>query len=277
MLNKFRSKALALALTAVILPACAENQPEATNPEETTTQQEAENVTAEEVADKTCKLVGKSVTIRSNAINKISPTTFAVTDDDFFGGDTILVVNASGEAQELPEDTELQITGEVKNFASADFNKEYKNLKLDSKDYEKFEGKAAIVAQSIALAPKPGQITASPDEYYNKVIAVPGEIENVTGDGVFTLDEEKLIGAEDLLVLVPNNKDVVPYKKNVKKGETVVATGTLKKFTVADIEKEYEFSWDDGIKQKLEADYENKPVLVVNTIYPSALPDSVEK
>jgi len=276
MLNKFRSKALALALTAVILPACADNQPEATNPEETVTQQEAENVTAEEVADKTDKLIGKSVTIRSNAINKISPTTFAVTDDDFFGGDTILVVNASGEAQELPEDTELQITGEVKKYGTDNFNKDYK-LKLDSKEYEKFEGKAAIVAQSIVLAPKPGQITASPDEYYNKVIAVPGEIEDVTGDDTFTLDEDKLIGADDLLVLVPDNKDVVPYKKNVKKGETVVATGTLKKFVVADLEKEYKFGWDEGVKTKLEADYKDKPVLVVNTIYPSALPNSLEK
>ena len=116
MLNRFRSKALALALTAVILPACADTTADNTTP------QEAENVTAEEVADKTDKLIGQSVTIRSNAINKISDTTFAVTDDDFFGGDTILVVNASGEAQKLPEDTELQITGEVKQFASADFN-----------------------------------------------------------------------------------------------------------------------------------------------------------
>ncbi len=275
MLNRFRSKALALALTAIIVPACAENQPEASNLEETTTQQ-AENVTAKEVTDKTDKLIGKSVTIRSNAINKISESTFAVTDDKFFGGDTILVVNASGEAQELPEDTELQITGEVKKYGTENFNKDYK-LKLDSKEYEKFEGKPAIVAQSIALAPKPGKLTSSPDEYYNKVIAVPGEIENVTGEDVFTLDEEKLIGADDLLVLVPNNEDVVPYKKNVKAGETVVATGTLKKFVIADLEKEYKFSWDDGVKTKLEADYKDKPVLVVNTIYPSALPKSVEK
>lgn len=269
MLNRFRSKALALALAAVILPACAETA-------DNTTQQEAENVTAEEVADKTDKLIGQSVTIRSNAINKISPTTFAVTDDDFFGGDTILVVNASGEAQELPEGTELQITGEVKKFASVDFNNEYK-LKLNSKDYEKFEGKAAIVAQSIALAPKPGQIISSPDEYYNKVIAVPGEIEDVTGDDLFTIDGNRLIGADDLLVLIPDNKDVVPYKKNVKKGETVVATGTLEKFVVADLEREYNFGWDDNVRTELEAEYKEKPVLVVNTIYPSALPNSLEK
>ncbi len=68
-----------------------------------------------------------------------------------------------------------------------------------------------------------------------------------------------------------------PYKKNVKAGETVVATGTLEKFVVADLEKEYGFSWDAGIKTKLETDYKEKPVLVVKTIYPSALPNSLEK
>ncbi len=270
MLNRFRSKALALALAAVILPACAETA-------DNTTQQERENVTAEEVADKTDKLIGQSVTIRTNAINKISDTTFAVTDDDFFGGDTILVVNATGDTQPLPEDTELQITGEVKKYGTDNFNKDYK-LNLDSKDYAKFEGKAAMVAQSIALAPQPGQITSSPDNYYNKVIAVPGKIEDVTGNGnnVFTLDD-KLIGADKLLVLVPDDKDVVPYSKNVKAGETVVATGTLQKFVVADLERDYKFTWDDGVKSKLEADYKDKPVLVVKNIYPSALPNSLEK
>lgn len=268
MLNRFRSKALALALAAVILPACAETA-------DNVTQQEQENVTAEEVADKTDKLIGQSVTIRSNAINKISDTTFAVTDDDFFGGDTILVVNATGDTQPLPEDVELQITGEVKKYGTDNFNKDYK-LNLDSKDYQKFEGKAAIVAQSIALAPKPGQITSNPDPYYNKVIAVPGEIKNVTGKDVFTLDGN-LIGGEELLVLVPDDKDVVPYGKNVKAGETVVTTGTLEKFTVADLERDYKFTWDDGVKSKLEADYKDKPVLIVKTIYPSALPDSLEK
>ena len=95
-MNRFRSKALALALVATILPACAQTA-------DNTTQQEKENVTAEEVADNTNKLIGQSVTIRTNAINKISDTTFAVTDDDFFGGDTILIVNATGDAQPLPE------------------------------------------------------------------------------------------------------------------------------------------------------------------------------
>ncbi|NJN07244.1 MAG: hypothetical protein HC874_10130 [Richelia sp. SL_2_1] len=269
MLNKFRSKALALALAAVILPACAETA-------DNVTQQEKENVTAEEVADNTNKYVGQTVTIRSNAINKISPATFAVTDDDFFGGDSILVVNATGETQPLPEGTELQITGEVQKFATGDVNQKYK-LELDSKDYQTFEGKPAIIAKSIALAPKPGQITTNPDEYYNKVIAVPGTIKNVTGNNVFVLEDQALIGANDLLVLVPNEPNVVPPQQTLKIGETVVATGTLRQFTVADLERDYKFNWDTGVRSQLETDYNQKPVLIVDNIYPSALPQSLEK
>ena len=138
------------------------------------------------------------------------------------------------------------------------------------------EGKAAIVAQSIALAPKPGQITSNPEPYYNKVIAVPGKIQNVTGNNVFTLDGN-LIGGKDLLILVPDDPNVVPYSKNVKLNETVVATGTLEKAVIADLEREYKFDWDDDERRQLEVDYKDKPVLVVKSIYPSALPDSVEK
>ncbi|MEA5596897.1 hypothetical protein [Rivularia sp. UHCC 0363] len=271
MLNKFRSKALALALAAVILPACTDKQPEASNPQETTTQSEAENVTAKEVAGKTDKLIGQTVTVRSNAVNKISPTTFSITDDDFFGGDTILVVNATGDTQPLPEGTELQITGEVKKFGTSDLNKEYK-LTLDSKDYTKFEGKPAIVAKSIALAPKPGQITSNPSEYYDKVIAVPGKIADVVDKNAFTLDDQKLIGANNLLVLIPPSNTTA-----IKKDETVVATGKLRKLVVADLEKEYKFTWDAGVKQKLETEYKDKPVLVADGIYPSALPESLDK
>ncbi|MBF2015910.1 MAG: hypothetical protein IGS23_12050 [Rivularia sp. T60_A2020_040] len=272
MINRFRSKALALALAAVILPACTQT----TETTENLTQPQQKNVTAKDVTDNTDNLVGQTVTIRTDVINKISPATFAVTNDDFFGGDSILIVNATGETQPLPQGTELQITGEVQKFAAGDVSQKYK-LELDSKDYQTFEGKPAIIAKSIALAPKPGQITTNPDEYYNKVIAVPGTIKNVTGNNVFVLEDQALIGADDLLILVPNEPNVVPPQQTLKIGETVVATGTLRQFTVADLERDYKFNWDTGVRSQLETDYNQKPVLIVDNIYPSALPNSLQK
>jgi len=61
------------------------------------------NITTEEVADNTNALLGKTVTIRSEP--KIGPNTFTVRDDDFFGGETILVVNASREPVVLLKET----------------------------------------------------------------------------------------------------------------------------------------------------------------------------
>ncbi|MEM7556843.1 MAG: hypothetical protein AAF378_22665 [Cyanobacteria bacterium P01_A01_bin.84] len=264
-----KTGAVLIALSALLLPACTDNQQATTD--DTTEQTETANdpnVTAKEVANNTDALIGKTVSIRSEPEKKISPTTFSISDKQLFGGENILVVNASGETTALPEDTELQVTGKVAKFVTAEVEKEY-NLKLDPKLYVEYEGKPAIIAQSIAQAPEPGQITKDPSKYYNKVLAVPGKIEDVESENVFTLDEEELIGANDLLVLVPDTK-----KATIKDDEKVVVTGVLRPFVVAELEKEYGFSWDEGIKKKLETEYKDKPVLVATSVYPSEFPES---
>lgn len=100
---------LAIALFTLLLGACNNTNPEASTPDETTASEQT-NTTASEVANKTDELIGQTVTIRSEPVQKISPATFTVSDNQFFGGETILVVNASGETATLPEDTDLQIT-----------------------------------------------------------------------------------------------------------------------------------------------------------------------
>ncbi|MDY6902466.1 MAG: hypothetical protein SWZ49_31025, partial [Cyanobacteriota bacterium] len=84
---------------------------------------------------------------------------------------------------------------------------------------------------------------------------------------IFTLDEEKLFGATDLLVLNPKPK--VP----VKDDEVVAVTGVLRPFVLAEFEREYDLGWDLKLKQKLEADYSTKPVFVADSVYPSAISD----
>ncbi len=73
--NNIRTGAIALAIMAMLLPACTSNQPEATAPgaegDVATNEPEAaapgaeSNVTTDEVADETAKLIGKPVTVRS--------------------------------------------------------------------------------------------------------------------------------------------------------------------------------------------------------------------
>lgn len=253
-------RVIALALMVMLVSACNNNEePVAGGPGPQS------NVTTEEVAEETNELIGKPVTVRTEPGKKIGPHTFTITDDEFFGKDTVLVVNATGKPIVLPsgDDPDIQVTGTVAKFVVADIEREY-NLGLDPNLYVEYEGKPAILAQSIALAPEAGEITKNPSQYYNKVLAVPAEVENIVGPNAFTLDEDELIGANDLLVLVPTPK------RPINEGEKVVATGVLRPFVVADIERDYDLTWDLELQRKLEAEYSTKPVLIADSVYPSA-------
>lgn len=260
-MNKFwkLQGALILALMAFILPACGNN--EANVPT-------GGNVTTKEVANNAAALAGKTVTVRSEPKGKVGPTSFTVEDEKFFGSESILVVNASGEPFTLPadDDIEVQVTGIVRNFVIADVEKEY-SLDLDPQYYLEYENKPAIIAQSMALSPDPGDITKNPEKYYNKRLAVVGEVEDIQDANTFTLDEEKLFGATDLLILNPKPKTAI------KDDEVVAVTGVLRPFVLAEFEREYELGWDLKLKQKLEAEYETKPVFVADSVYPSAISD----
>ncbi|MBE9212241.1 hypothetical protein IQ247_05870 [Plectonema cf. radiosum LEGE 06105] len=254
--GKFQG-AIALSLMALVLPACANNE-EANIPG-------TGNVTTEDVVDNTAALAGKTVTVRSEPVDKVGPASFTVSDQKFFGSEPILVINASGEPFTLPaDDIEVQVTGIVRNLVVADIEREY-DLDLDTEYYTDYENKPAIIAQSIALAPDPGDITKNPQKYYNQRLAVTGEVEDIQDANTFTLDEEKLFGATDLLVVNPNPKVAI------QDDQVVAVTGVLRPFVLADFEREYDLGWDLQLKQSIEAEYSTKPVFVADSVYPSAI------
>lgn len=259
--------AIALAVMVMLVSACNTSEPEAAAPGTGA----AGNVTTEEVADKTNALIGQTVTVRSEPVEKVGTNSFTVGDEQFFGTETILVVNASGKPFVLPtdDDTDVQVTGKVAKFVRADVDREF-DLDLQPELYVEYEGKPALIAQSIALAPEPGEITKDPSQYYGKTLAVTGEVEDIVGPNAFTLDEDELLGANDLLVL-----NATP-KQAINDGEKVAVTGVLRSFVVADIERDYDLTWDLDLQRKLEAEYSNKPVFIANSVYPSAIPDAAK-
>lgn len=225
------------------------------------------NVTTEEVTEETNELIGETVTVRSEVGEKIAPAVFTITDDEFFGDDEILVVNSTGEPFVLPEgdDPEVQVTGEVRRFVLAEFERDY-GFDLDPNRYVEYENKPAIVAESAALAPEPGEITENPSRYYGQRLAVTGEVEEVVSPNSFTLDEEELFGANDLLVLSETPQAAA------EDGETVAVIGVLRPFVVAEIERDFDLDLDP----ELEVEYENKPVLIGDAVYQSAIPDGAK-
>lgn len=260
--------AIAIALMAIILPACGYNEPQAITP---ATQEQQRNQVSrevveteiEETTDKTDELIGKTVTIRTQPIRLIGPTSFTVNDKELLDNQNILVINATGQPFTLPSTNNIpiQITGQVRRFDLDQINQDYQ-LDLQSEYYRDFNDQPVIVAKSLALSPNPGELTTNPSAYYGKRLTVTGEVENINSPVTYTLDEDKLLGGEDLLVLHTNSQ------ARVKPREKITVSGVLRPLIIADLERDYNLAWDSNLRKQLEAKYRNKPVLVVNNVAP---------
>ena len=109
-----------------------------------------------------------------------------------------------------------------------------------------------------------GDISENPDKFYGKEVAVEAKVEEIKSDVSFTLDEGGLIGGENLLVINASGEPIPA------EDETVVVTGMVRPFIKAELERDYDLTWDLDVEEKIEAEYSEKPVLVVDSIYPSA-------
>lgn len=217
-----------------------------------------------EITDNTKEFIGNSATIKSRVIQKVGLSSFTVSDARFFRGDPLVVVNASGAPFDLPSDQNIkvEVTGQVRNLVIPKIEQEF-NLKIDDKYYKDYINKPAIIARYIVLAPEPGQITQHPEQYYRRKVAVTGKVENIRSPVLLTLHENQLFGGEDLLVLLK-----APPKVAINQNQTVSIRGEVRPFVVAEIERDYGFTWDLKVKRELEGKYGNRPILVAETAYP---------
>lgn len=262
-----RTGAAALAIAAIVLPACGTSTPEAevTDNDVAVTTETEENVTTEELTENLDTYLGQTVTIREEVQEVVGDYAFSLDEDQLFGGEEVLIINASGLPVDLVDgdDTDVQVTGEVQELILADLEREY-GFDLDDELFVDYEQQPVIIAQSIALSPDPDDITDNPEDYYYRRIAVEGEVETVYDTNVVTLDDEALFGGEGLLAIQP--QDAV----TVQEGEAVVMTGVLRPFVTAEVEQEYNLTWDLDLEEQLEAEYQDRPVFIVDSIYPSA-------
>jgi hypothetical protein len=254
--------ATVLLTASTALAACST----ASTPEDTLSEATQENVTTDQLVNDYQDYIGQTVTVREEVEEMVDNTAFLLDEDQLFGGENLLVINASGEGLVLVEgdDTDVQVTGEVREFILADLEREY-GFGLDPELYATYEQQPVIIAQSIALAPDPDDISERPEDYYNERIALKGEIEESLSANVLTIDDEALFGGEDLLVLNPNAE--MAYQPD----EEVVMTGTLRPFVYAELERDYDLGWDLDFQQEIEAEYQERPVFIADEVYPSAL------
>ena len=96
-------------------------------------------------------------------------------------------------------------------------------------------------------------------QYTGKRITVTGEIQNVLGPRLFTVDEDDWIDFDgETLVLVP-----APAIAFVREDRPVTITGTVRPFVKAEVE--HEWGWFND-QPRLEAEFTKRPVLVAESI-----------
>lgn len=224
-------------------------------------QEDTNNTTIESIAEDTTNLIGQQVTVRGE-VEEVEPgLSFTLREDGFLENDGVLVVNLSGEAiPEMPDQNlRLQVTGEVGKFVFEDVQEQY-GLDLAPNVYMNYQDTPVIFASSIALSPTLEDISDQPENFYGQTVAVEGEVEEVMSDAVFAIQEEQLIGDENLLVINVSD-ELVPATE-----ENVVIIGTIRSFVLSDLEQDYYINWDLD-EQELEAEYSEQPVLIVDDMY----------
>ncbi|WOD40223.1 hypothetical protein [Nodosilinea sp. E11] len=272
----FKGGAVALALSAFAITACqTPNDTAGTTDTQPTTQQPATDQQATDPDDANIQVgdlagnledyLGQSVSVRGDVVEAVGQNALILRGDGLFGGDDVVVFNATGEPIVLTEagaTERLQVTGEVRQVVIGEIAQQY-GLTLDEATYGDYENQPAIIAESVALAPEPGEISDNPEAFYNRVIAVEGEVGEQYDNNTFTISGAGLFGGSDVLV-VGDQANMA----NLGDDFEVVILGTLRPFNAAELEREYNLTWDDNLRQSIESDYGDESILVAEQVFP---------
>ena len=91
-------------------------------------------------------------------------------------------------------------------------------------------------------------------------VTISGEVEEIIAPNAFILQETGSIYNDDRVLVILTSPPQVPI---VEKGKVQV-TGEVAQLVVAEIETDYDLTWDLELKRKLEAEYTGAATLVAD-------------
>jgi hypothetical protein len=268
--NRPLFSAIALMVALVVLPGCntvSDEEEIGANQTNVTTDDLTGDLGTEGTGIKDAEsLVGQEVTVRSMVQAAVGDTGFTLATDS---GEPILVINATTGTFVTPDQSvPVQVTGKVARFVRTDVETNY-NLTLDEIVYGDYEDRPVIIAESLALAPTAEDLAENPDAFDDQVIAVYGDVRNILSDGTFTLFDEGWVDDYGILV-VGVDRDLKANDAALQEGEAVVVTGRTQPFDAETLQKDYNLNLTPEQISEFNERY-NRPVLVAEDIYPSAV------
>jgi hypothetical protein len=165
--------------------------------------------------------------------------------------------NRSSAAQPSASEQKPQATGQSAKPAGAADQKEQRPAP-DRK--EQRQATAPMMKNDPQGMPvRIDQLEDNAQRYLSKTVTVDGEVDDVHGPRVFTIDEPNWGDLEgEILVYVPSNLAAL-----VREDDRVTVTGTVKPFVRADVEREW--GWLD-MDRDVEVRLSKRPVLVASRI-----------
>ena len=217
-------------------------------------------VSTAEIADNVDSFVGQSVSVRNDIVKTIGTNGFILDQDSVLNGETILVIDPSQTSVSVSNDKtpEVIVSGTVEKLDLTQLAQKH-DLNLDRDLYSQYEGKPAVVATSVILSPDPEDLTKHPELYYDRPLAIQGEVDDIESYGVFEIDEEAAFGGEDLIVV--QQKPI-----ELEEEQNVIIYGVLRPFIAEEFKRDYNFDWDLATQEQLKSKYDRKPVFVAEKI-----------
>lgn len=252
--------ATTLSFGTLILGGC--NNPDEIEPGRT-------NVTTEDLSENTEELIGQTVTVKGQVEEELGNLGFVLQEDNLSAGGLPVIVADAEPLAFSPGEIPVQATGEVVRLQIADVENEY-GIDLDDELFADYEGQPAIVAESLAFAPTPEELANQGDAFIGLPVAVQGEVGGVYSEDTVAIYEEGWIDDVGVVVVgVPRN--LSDENGAVEEGDYLTITGTARPFDPS-LQQEYDLgpAIQENLQRFVET-YEERPVIVADEVYPSAI------
>jgi superfamily II DNA/RNA helicase len=106
------------------------------------------------------------------------------------------------------------------------------------------------------------EVADNPNQFMGQMVTLNGEVAEVLGPNVFRIQEDQLIGGDDIIVITTDGQMPVMEDSQVQ------VTGEVRQLVITEIERDYDLGWDDTFSTEIEREYTDRPAIVAQSIQP---------
>lgn len=106
------------------------------------------------------------------------------------------------------------------------------------------------------------EVAENPNQFMGQTVSLNGQVAEVLGPNVFRIQEDQLIGGDDIIVITTDSQTPVMEDSQIQ------VTGEVRQLVITEIERDYDLGWDDTLRTEIEREYTDRPAIVAQSIQP---------